>query len=865
MKYGLILIIIYTICLCINIYGQSSKPDLSTEAKAEIDSLFDAFNKAKHDTTRINLYLDIGNVYMYKHNDSAMYYYNKALVLADKSITGQSTTSDQTISVFYLLKAYSLRLIGIVHSDQSKNNIAIEYFLKALKIFEEQSTSPYKTTTTVGRKGVSACYNNIGLVYSNQSRYEKAIENYSKALKISEESGDKSGMSACYTNIGIIHSDQGNYDKAIEYYFKALRIKEEINDKKGMSNCYNNIGNVNYFQGSYDKAIEYYLKSLKINEESGDKKGMSSCYTNIGSIYYFQSRLSLTKGNEEQAIRDYDKAIEYYLMSLQIKEEISDKKGMFDCYTNIGSVIYNQGSISSDPKFKAEKYDIVIEYFLKALKISEEIGDKNGTAIIYGNISAMHLAMADSTTKQDAVEKKSHLFAALEYGIKAYELAVEIKALPMQNDAAALLQKIYTMLGKYKEAIKYAETFISTQDSMFSEEKTQALAEMSTKYETEKKQFQIEKMENQKRLDDKTIEAQQAKNHMQQIIIISAIGGFLIVLVFSIIILRMFRQKQKANILLAEQNEEIRQQKEEISTQRDEIEAQRDTVIEQRDHIKEQKKEIEDSIQYAKRIQTAVLPTEKYAASILGDHFIIFRPKDVVSGDFYWAAKVNQRLIITVADCTGHGVPGAFMSMLGVSFLNEIVRKKELINAAMMLNNLRSSVIEALKQTGEEGTQKDGMDMSLVIINTDNKQCQWAGANNPLWIIRNTDLNNQVSSRDENTLLIEEHANDIIEVTKPDKMPVAVHIHMEEFTNHQIQLNTGDKLFLFSDGFPDQFGGPDGKKFLYKKFRKLIAETSALPMKEQGQQIEMYLDKWITCNSQKYEQVDDITVVGLKI
>ncbi|MBI4648099.1 MAG: SpoIIE family protein phosphatase [Bacteroidia bacterium] len=321
------------------------------------------------------------------------------------------------------------------------------------------------------------------------------------------------------------------------------------------------------------------------------------------------------------------------------------------------------------------------------------------------------------------------------------------------------------------------------------------------------------------------------------------------------------------------QNEELQQQKEEIEVQRDEIACHRDTVV-------NQKKEIEASIRYAKRIQTAVLPTEKYADSILGEHFIIFHPKDVVSGDFYWATQVNKWLIVTVTDCTGHGVPGAFMSMLAVSFLNEIIRKKEVTNAAMVLNYLRTYIIEALQQTGEEGTQKDGMDMSLAAINIETKQCQWAGANNPLWIIRNPDPQGQIVSdgvtgshgvisgtmpaSHPGTNTESGLASQVIEII-PDKMPVAVHLKMDNFTNHEIKLSTGDKLYLFSDGYHDQFGGPNSKKFKYSAFKKLIAETSGLSMKEQGEKIELALENWMNYNGQKYEQIDDITVVGLKI
>ncbi|MFH2143691.1 MAG: two-component regulator propeller domain-containing protein [Bacteroidota bacterium] len=318
--------------------------------------------------------------------------------------------------------------------------------------------------------------------------------------------------------------------------------------------------------------------------------------------------------------------------------------------------------------------------------------------------------------------------------------------------------------------------------------------------------------------------------------------------------------------MILEQNEELLQQKEEIETQRDEIESQRDNLQDQKEQIEDlydiaierknlveiKNKEIEDSIRYAKRIQTAVLPSEKYADSILGEHFIIFKPHSVVSGDFYWVTKTEEWTIVTIADCTGHGVPGAFMSMLGISFLNEIVRKKEVTNTADVLNHLRSYVIDALSQTSKEGTQKDGMDMSIVAIHKNRKRALWSGANNPLWIIRNT------YSNDNDKI-------DLVEELKPDKMPVAIHINMEPFTNHEIDIEKDDRLYLFSDGFPDQFGGATGKKFKYKPFKKLLAETSNLTMQEQGEKIEMVLDKWMNNNGTKYEQIDDITIVGLKI
>lgn len=318
------------------------------------------------------------------------------------------------------------------------------------------------------------------------------------------------------------------------------------------------------------------------------------------------------------------------------------------------------------------------------------------------------------------------------------------------------------------------------------------------------------------------------------------IGGFLIVLIIIIIVVRQYIIKRKMNLLLA-------QQKEQISKQRDEIQKQHITVL-------EQKKKITDSINYAKKIQDALLPSFETINKFLGEHFILFKPKDIVSGDFFWATKTKDWIIITAADCTGHGVPGAFMSMLGITFLNEIVRKKDVINAAEILNHLRASVIEALKQTSNHSSQKDGMDMSIIAINKDRKRALWAGANNPLWIVKNKNINKKFDDPAE-----------MIEEIKADKMPVAIHLRMNEFTNHEIMLEPGDRIFLFSDGFPDQFGGPKGKKFMYKAFKRVIANTSNLPMQQQGENLEKVLENWMKGYENQCNQIDDITIIGIKI
>jgi serine phosphatase RsbU (regulator of sigma subunit) len=302
---------------------------------------------------------------------------------------------------------------------------------------------------------------------------------------------------------------------------------------------------------------------------------------------------------------------------------------------------------------------------------------------------------------------------------------------------------------------------------------------------------------------------------------------------------------------IMQQNEEIRQQKEEIEAQRDEIERQRDEIeeerrvaVEQRDEIAHQKKEITDSIHYARRIQQAVLPPPKFLNDLMKDsYFILNKPRDIVSGDYYWMAERDNKIIIAAADCTGHGVPGAFMSLLGVAFLKEIINKIELMHANDILNHLRNYVITALHQPGVESQTRDGMDMALCLLDLDNNQLQFSGANNPLYLIRNGELTE----------------------FKADKQPIGLYEENKPFTNQMIELEKGDTFYIFSDGYADQFGGPKfnegGKKFKYSRFKELLLSFQNENMNRQQDILNQTILEW----KGPLEQVDDILVIGVRI
>ena len=304
---------------------------------------------------------------------------------------------------------------------------------------------------------------------------------------------------------------------------------------------------------------------------------------------------------------------------------------------------------------------------------------------------------------------------------------------------------------------------------------------------------------------------------------------------------------QKERDKMAEEKSEMAKQKarmEEdlnfIMKQGDKIAEQKHKIKIQHDIVRKQNKKIEDSILYAKRIQSAVLPPNRFIQHLLSEHFIFYKPRDIVSGDFYWTKQVDDKIFIAAADCTGHGVPGALMSMLGITFLNEIINKNSNVHANEILNELRIHIISSLRQTGSTGESRDGLDIALCIINHKDKSLEYAGANNPLYLIRN---------------------NELLE-TKPDRMPIGIHRRAKEsFQNNVIKLEKDDLIYIFSDGFIDQFGGPDGRKFLSANFKKLLLENNTKSLAQQKYIIEQSFENW----KGERKQLDDILIIGFRI
>lgn len=420
--------------------------------------------------------------------------------------------------------------------------------------------------------------------------------------------------------------------------------------------------------------------------------------------------------------------------------------------------------------------------------------------------------------KQEIIKQKS-LLDSLDKQIASKEQALNEK----QKQLNIQVKQITRQQGE-----------ISTQKKTILEQQKEVQVQKDTLANQKQKiNLQIARMDEQLKMiseQEGKIKIQLATLEKQKIILYFILFVLVLVSFLGYYIYRSYKIKKEANIKLEEKNRTI-------SLQKDEIEKQRDLANAQRDQIAYQKKHITDSIMYALRIQTALIPSLELFSDKL-EHFVLYKPLAIVSGDFYWVSRQGNMQVIIAADCTGHGVPGAFMSMLGVTMLNEIVNGKHVLMPDQIIENLRQGIIKSLRQVAEEDSIKDGMDIAVCVIDFDKNILWYAGANNPLYLVRGGELIHY----------------------RPDKMPVAIYYKMIPFTLQKIDLQKGDAFYIFSDGFSDQFGGPKQKKFMSMQLKETLVAMSDKPMLQQGVRLNEIFEEWRGDNS----QVDDVTVIGVR-
>ena len=395
------------------------------------------------------------------------------------------------------------------------------------------------------------------------------------------------------------------------------------------------------------------------------------------------------------------------------------------------------------------------------------------------------------------------------------------------NEKQKVLEKQFVQISKQKGEISVQKQTIALQQNEVQVQKD-TLTNQKGKIAVQMARIgdQLKKIEEQ----EGKIKVQLEAIEKQKLILYFVLFALLLVSFLGYYIYRGYKIKKDANIKLEEKNRTI-------SLQKDEIEKQRDLAAAQRDQIGYQKRHIEDSIMYAKRIQTALIPSLELFSDKL-EHFVIYKPLAIVSGDFYWVSAQDNPQVIISADCTGHGVPGAFMSMLGVTMLNEIVNGKHILMPDQIIENLRQGIIKSLKQVAEEDSIKDGMDIAVCVVDFDKNILWYAGANSPLYLVRSGELMHY----------------------RADKMPVAINYKMEPFTLHKIDLQKGDAFYIFSDGFADQFGGPKQKKFMSLQLRETLVAMAGKPMLQQGERLNEIFEEWRGDGP----QIDDVTLIGIR-
>ena len=621
----------------------------------------------------------------------------------------------------------------------------------------------------------------LGTAYGYERDFDNSLINFNKSLAILKTTKDKTAISKTYFNIGLIYYYTAKYDLAIQQYIEALKLLESIKDTQTLPNIYNGLSGMYKEIRNYDEALNYGQKALKLFSQNKDSVGMASALNNVGNVYDYQNKL--------------DEALDYYRKSMRMKELIKMERGMSSTLNNIGIILSKKDSVLQ-----------ALEYYNKALSYSTVNSDKISQAVSYDGIGMVYY-------------KLKQYDKALSFLEKSIAISTDIDS---KLDIVSSYEKIalcYAAKGNYKKAFDYQQLLFATKDSIFNVESSKQVNEMATKYETEKKQLLIDNLNKDNALKQEELAKSELQVKQQNMQIMFFILAVLLLSILSFFIFRSYKQKkQSAEIILSQKVE----------------------VERQRDLVEEKSKEITDSIHYAKRIQQALLASDTFLKKHISDYFIFYKPKAIVSGDFYWANVIDGKFVMITADCTGHGVPGAFMSLLNISYLNEAIIEKRIDAPDKILDHVRSQIIQSLNPEGSENEGRDGMDATLCVYDFKGMWLRFSAANNPLWLYRNNE----------------------IKEFGADKMPVGMyHGEQKPFTQQTIGLRKGDIVYTFTDGFADQFGGEKGKKFKYKNLQQLLLNNANKPMLEQKQILENTLKDW----QGNMEQVDDILIVGIRV
>lgn len=659
----------------------------------------------------------------------------------------------------------------------------------------------------------------IANCFAKKREIEAAVPYFKKTLDLYTELNDQKNISLTYHNIGTIYLDLDEYEEALQWLKKGYEIRLKNGSKEEIGSSLAAMGLVYENTGKIKDALNVYEQNLKIYKELKNEYGLSATLMNIANVYHMQNHDSLALHTYEQSLSirkklnykvgisaclnnigtifyawaQYDKALEYFKESLKIKTELDDKYSMVILLRNISSIY------SEIKQFK-EAY----EYGLRSLKIAKEIESKSALAEAYSSLS---------TTFSNQKKYREALFYAQQYFNLSQEMGNPQTIMYAANDLSVLNKK----LGNYKAALELSELSIRMKDSLITEDNKKATYKSKLKYEYEKKAL----ADSIKALDEKKVSMAQlaesnAKLKQEKTQRFALIGGLILLLTFSAVIFNRFKNSQRQKQIIESQKKIVDQSQQKIIA----------------------------SINYAKKIQYSILPSGEEIGKYFLQHFIFFKPKDIVSGDFYWFHHENDLSFIVTADCTGHGVPGAFMTMISLANLMEVVVEQKITSPDKILSALHNLIFKSLQQHKGDEYSQDGMDISLAIIDHQTNMLHFAGARNNGYLVDKEEIRTMKATPKSIGGL------SVLGEVEPER----------SFKSEQFQLKKDTLVILSTDGFLDQLD-PRDEKFGTDRFKEMLRHLYNNDFKDNLIFVENTFTNW----QDKSTQIDDVLLIGLKL
>ncbi|MGE0566893.1 MAG: tetratricopeptide repeat protein [Bacteroidia bacterium] len=609
--------------------------------------------------------------------------------------------------------------------------------------------------------------------YFKNDRVNKALDMEKQALAMYDSINEIEGALGCLSRISKYHFSTNSQNELLAFLFEKLKSYEGNSDKECL--ILERIGATFKEMKNDEKAFEYLKQaSSKVNHVATNKQMMKS-------ILNINKNLGVLYRNKN----DYQMA-EYHLSRALALSEEAENEGYSGVVLNSLGILYTL----LGENFKA------IQAYEKSIEIKLKSENYGGVANSYANLASLYLKTGNLLKAETAVNK-------------SFEYMAYVEDKQREQNIYAVAAFYFEAVNKPAKAYPYLKKAYELKDSAYKSSIAEESAKLEAIFGSEKKQKEIELSNLKNAQLEESIKTKNRERNM-------FVAGSIILLILLVFAVFSYFGKRKANAILSEKNSLIVKQK---------------TLVEQ------QHKEIIDSITYAKRLQNAILPSDEMLQKHFEEYFVFYKPKDIVAGDFYWLEEVNDTLFLCVADCTGHGVPGAMISIVCSNALNRSVNEYHITEPGLILDKTRDLVLENLSKS--DTSVRDGMDISFLSINKSKGEIKWAGANNPIWYF---------------------HKGKLIEI-KGDKQPIGKSDISKPFSTHSLNIEKNDIIILFSDGYADQFGGPNGKKFKYKQFQELISSNNKKPLNEIKSSIDNAFNTW----KGNLEQVDDICIFAVKI